>query len=383
MSFKNELLKVNQRLAEKGVKLRIEKRGNKLSLRGPLPCQNKLGETKDQRISLGLEPNSIGLEQAEKTLNFLYLQIEHKQFDWKNWSKKKSRSTSEKDSSNIDNLIDNFKSDFFNDPQRNKSKSSSRTNWVSSYLPYLQRLKLIANKSNRKFNKALLVETLKSYSENSRSRQQCGSTLRALAVFSNVELPSNWSSIAYGYGLHKAQFRQLPSDTQIEKAYEIIPNQKWKLVYALMATYGLRNHEVFFCDLSCLEKGGDRILRVFPNTKTGEHQVWPFHPEWIDKFQLNDLSNDKDLLPAINIDLTKTTLQNVGRRVSEQFRRYQLPLTPYNLRHAWAIRTIHVGLPDTVSARMMGHSVSIHTKTYHHWITRRDQQQAVDKALSA
>ena len=86
-------------------------------------------------------------------------------------------------------------------------------------------------------------------------------------------------------------------------------------------------------------------------------------------------------LKNINIDLNTTTLQNVGRRVSEQFRRYQLPITPYDLRHAWAVRTIHIGLPDTISARMMGHSVAIHTRTYHHWITRRDQQKAVDKAL--
>ena len=94
------------------------------------------------------------------------------------------------------------------------------------------------------------------------------------------------------------------------------------------------------------------------------------------------MDNEEDLLPVIKTDLTKTTLQNVGRRVSEQFRRYQLPLTPYNLRHAWAIRTIQIGLPDTVASRMMGHSVAIHTKTYHHWITRRDQQLAVDAALS-
>jgi len=26
--------------------------------------------------------------------------------------------------------------------------------------------------------------------------------------------------------------------------------------------------------------------------------------------------------------------------------------------------------------------VAIHTRTYHHWITRRDQQQAVDTALA-
>jgi integrase len=149
-----------------------------------------------------------------------------------------------------------------------------------------------------------------------------------------------------------------------------------------MATYGLRNHEVFFTDLSALAPGGDRVLRVLPTSKTGEHQVWPFQPEWVERFELPRLGLDRGLLPAVRTDLRHTTLQQVGRRVAEQFRRYGMPLTPYDLRHAWAVRTIHIGLPDTVAARMMGHSVAIHTRTYHHWITRRDQQQAVDAALA-
>ena len=107
-----------------------------------------------------------------------------------------------------------------------------------------------------------------------------------------------------------------------------------------------------------------------------------FHPDWVERFGLQELAENPAALPAIQTDLRRTTLQQVGRRVSEQFRRYDLPITPYDLRHAWAVRTIHVGLPDTVAARMMGHSVTIHTRTYHHWITRRDQQQAVDAALA-
>ena len=110
--------------------------------------------------------------------------------------------------------------------------------------------------------------------------------------------------------------------------------------------------------------------------------MWPFQPEWIDHFDLERLGTDPHALPIVNLDLRRTTLQQVGRRVAEQFRRYGLPITPYDLRHAWAVRTIHIGLPDTVAARMMGHSVAIHTRTYHHWITRRDQQQAVDAALA-
>ena len=131
-----------------------------------------------------------------------------------------------------------------------------------------------------------------------------------------------------------------------------------------------------------MAEGGDRVIRVLPTTKTGEHQVWPFHPEWVDRFNLRDLASNAQALPPVCTDLCHTTLQQVGRRVAEQFRRYNVPLTPYDLRHAWAVRTIHIGLPDTVAARMMGHSVAIHTRTYHHWITRRDQQQAVDAALA-
>jgi integrase len=163
---------------------------------------------------------------------------------------------------------------------------------------------------------------------------------------------------------------------------EAIPNPAWRLAFGLMATYGLRNHEVFFCDCSALAPGGDRVLRVLPTSKTGEHQVWPFQPDWVGHFGLERLGRDRFALPKVGTDLRRTTLQQVGRRVAEQFRRYGLPITPYDLRHAWAVRTIHIGLPDTVAARMMGHSVAIHTRTYHHWITRRDQQQAVDAALS-
>jgi integrase len=231
-------------------------------------------------------------------------------------------------------------------------------------------------------NSELLVAVLESYPVASRSRQQCAVVLAALAKHHALPLPEDWRELGSGYGLHAARFRPLPSDPQILRLVEQIPNPSWRLVYGLMATYGLRNHEVFFCDFSALAPGGDRVLRVLPTTKTGEHQVWPFQPEWVDHFALDQLARDSDGLPPVDRDLRRTSLQRVGQRVSEQFRRYELPLTPYDLRHAWAVRTIHIGLPDTVAARMMGHSVAIHTRTYHHWITRRDQQQAVDTALA-
>ena len=155
-----------------------------------------------------------------------------------------------------------------------------------------------------------------------------------------------------------------------------------------MATYGLRNHEVFFCDApweQLRQRASAGALGRTPNaeiiiretTKTGRHEVWPFYPEWVERFNLTHGE-----LPKINTDLNKTTLQRIGQQVTTQFRRYKIPFSPYDLRHAWAVRTILMGLPDAVAARMMGHSVQVHNRTYHRWMTHRDQQAAVQAALA-
>ena len=382
MSLSRELINFNNNLSSKGIKLRVEQRGKKLTLRGPLPCRENPFTSKVQRISLNLPASREGLEESKKILELILLQLKHQQFDWKHWSKKGGQKTQYRERNDILKAVKSFEKAFFSDPLRKKSLPGSKTTWSSAYLPYLRRLIKLNNGSTRNIDSKILLETVNTYIENSRSKQQCATVLNAFANHLSIKLPEKWKEQSNGYGIKQARFRELPSDSLIEEAWEIIPNPHWKLAYGLMATYGLRNHEIFFCDLSCFSKNGDQILRVLPNTKTGEHQVWPFHPKWVEYFELDQLGFNKDALPLINTDLSKTTLQQVGRRVSEQFRRYKLPLTPYDLRHAWAIRTIHIGLPDTVSARMMGHSVSIHTKTYHHWITRRDQQKAVDAALA-
>ncbi len=382
MDLSINLAKINNQLSSQGSKLRIERRGNLLNLRGPLPCKQNSELSRVQRLSLRINANEEGLNQVFKILESVEFQVKNGQFSWEHWSQHKRSITSQKIGNDVLKAIERFKSDFFSNPIRKRSAAGTNTTWSSAYLPYLNRLVSLEVSQNCELDANLFLTTLLSYSENSRSRQQCSTALAAFARYLNLELPEDWRSIGNGYGLHQARFRSLPSDNLIKETWHQIPNPKWKLAYGLMATYGLRNHEVFFCDLSCFCNGGDKILRVLPNTKTGEHQVWPFHPSWHELFELDKLGKNSHALPLINTDLKKTTLQKIGRRVSEQFRRYQLPFTPYDLRHAWAVRTIHIGLPDTVSARMMGHSVGIHNRTYHHWITKRDQQQAVDSALA-
>ena len=380
MEFERALVSANTRLAAQGSKLRIEQRGRRLNLRGLLPRRQDPDKLGIQRISLGVSADADGLEHAIHSASLIKLQLEQGCFDWSLWSARRGEARTQLPAQAAIRAVDRFKQAFFADPRRRRSPAGSRTTWSGAYLPYLRRLSKLADGGT--INADLLMQTLLSYEDGSRSRQQCATALAAFARFLEIPLPDDWRDEAGGYGLHRARFRQLPTDRQILEAALTIPNPSWRLAYGLMATYGLRNHEVFFCDCSALAEGGDRVLRVLPTTKTGEHQSWPFHPEWVERFSLQELADNPKVLPSICTDLRRTTLQQVGRRVSEQFRRYDLPITPYDLRHAWAVRTIHIGLPDTVAARMMGHSVAIHTRTYHHWITRRDQQQAVDAALA-
>ena len=382
MDENQKLIDINHDLEEKGINLRIEKRGKGLNIRGSLPDKKSHNRSKVQRISLKLPYGINGLEEAKKAIELIDFQIKKNQFYWSHWIKEKAISSIKTNNSVVSNEIESFKKQFFSDTSKSKSPASMISTWQTAYKPYMNRLIGVSNKSSLELGERLLLEILLSYKEYSCSRQQCGIALSALAKHLKLELPENWKQLQSGYGIHESNFRALPSDEDIINSFQLIPNPKWRFVFGLMATYGLRNHEVFFSDLSCLKKGGDKILRVFPNTKTGEHQVWPFHPEWVGFFQLDNKADTFDLLPDIKTDLKQTTLQHIGRRVSEQFKRYKISFTPYDLRHAWAVRTILIGLPNTVAAKMMGHSVSIHTKTYHHWITRRDQQLAVDSALS-
>jgi len=384
----------NGLLAAEGCALRLEIRGGRLGLRGPLPDRLGGGQAQVQRLSLGLTASPTGLTIALERLAKLRQELASGRFQWHEWKRDSTIAVGGGATGGgsiagglafrpLAEQLEAFEVAFRNDPKRRRRPAGSRSTWAAAYRPYLRRLAAhAADQHPGRLDGDLLVEVLESYELSSRSRQQCGVALAALARHLQLELPDDWRDRAAGYGLHLTRFRPLPTDSQILELVLQIPNPRWRLAYGLMATYGLRNHEVFFCDGSALAPGADRVLRVLPTSKTGEHQVWPFQPEWIDHFELERLGRDPNALPIVNLDLRRTTLQQVGRRVAEQFRRYGLPITPYDLRHAWAVRTIHIGLPDTVAARMMGHSVAIHTRTYHHWITRRDQQQAVDAALA-
>jgi integrase len=368
-----KIAQTNQRLKAAQMGFQIERRGQKLSLRGTLPPRpgSPRLRSHQQRLSLNLPATIAGLKQAEQEVKIIAAQLIQNAFDWQQYLP--IAGGGRLSQMDLGQKLAAFQQHFFAQGET----ASSKTTWEKAYAPYVRKLEAIAQDHTQLNLAEAIYATVQSTAADSRSRQICCTALAALAEFLNLELPTDLKTLWGKYSPNHTQLRDLPSDRQIIEVFDQIPNPAWQFVYGMMATYGLRNHEVFFCDYSTLTQGDPGgMIEVLATTKTGNHEVWPFFPEWIDRFHLR-----QGKLPAVNTDLTQTTLQRIGQLVTNQFRRYQIPFSPYDLRHAWAVRTIHFGLSDTVAARMMGHSVAIHTRTYHRWITRRDQQQAVESAL--
>lgn len=372
----------NERLRAAQLGLTIERRGTKLGLRGtlpPRPGSHRLNPHQ-QRIPLNLPLSPKGLKQAEQTAKIIAADLLQSSFDWSKYLPVPGGGRLYQ--MDLEEKLAAFEQHFLNNGSDSGWElgqvASVKTTWAKAYAPYLRKLRAIAqDRPNLSLSETIYL-TVQQTRANSRSRQICCTAMKALAEFLGVELPVDLKQYWGNYGTARTQLRNLPPDEVILAAYEQIPNSAWRFVFGMMATYGLRNHEVFFCNYAALQAGKETpVVDVLETTKTGFHQVWPFPPQWVEQFNLQNVC-----LPNLNTDLEQTTLQRIGQQVSLQFRRYKLPFAPYDLRHAWAVRTIHIGIPDTVAAKMMGHSVAIHNRTYHRWMTQRDQQQAVETALS-
>lgn len=372
------ITKVNVRLKAARLGLQVERRGETLALRGTLPPRPGSSRTKphQQRIPLSLPATKAGLKQIEQDAKVIAARLIERSFTWAEYLPQEPTPAQEFPS--LGAMVEHFHHHLMNRPGADEAaRAALKSTWAKAYAPYFRKLMRQVEAHPRQPLADAIVATVESLPAHTRSRQVGCTALKAFAEHFQINLAQDLEALWGSYSTSKTQRRSLPSDDEIMTWYERIPNPAWRFVYGIMATYGLRNHEVFFCDYSHLTAGDpEGMVTVLETTKTGLHDVWPFYPEWVNRFHLQTV-----LLPEVNTDLAHTTLQRIGQRVSTQFKRYQVPFSPYDLRHAWAVRTIHFGLPDTVAARMMGHSVAIHNRTYHRWITLRDQQQAVRAAL--
>jgi integrase len=364
MELKTRLEQANQRLKEDGYRLSItlNTRGNLLMLRGIFPP--KPGGAKNypyqQRLALGLPANPRGVKEAEREAKYIGALLERREFLWDKYLVHHKQD----DSDTCGEWIARFEKHYFS---RRKRTHQTETTWQLDYLNVLKKLP-----AENSITSDLLEEIILTTEPDSRTRKRVCMVYKALAQFANLELDTK--DLKGSYAPREKNPLELPDDNLITQCYHSIINPKWRWVYGLISTYGLRPHEAFRIELEPLING-DRILRVQENTKTGYREVYPLYPEWFDEFKISDVSP-----PPIN---TNRRNADVGNAVTQYLRRdAKLPFQPYALRHAWAIRSIGFNIPVALAAQQMGHGVDVHTKTYHRWLTREHHQRVFEALMS-
>ncbi len=80
----------NGLLAAEGCALRLEIRGGRLGLRGPLPDRLGGGQARVQRLSLGLTASPTGLTIALERLARLRQELASGRFQWHEWKRASS-----------------------------------------------------------------------------------------------------------------------------------------------------------------------------------------------------------------------------------------------------------------------------------------------------
>jgi len=272
---------------------------------------------------------------------------------------------------NIDAAIAEFEQGFFCDLIEGERAFSRMTTWKSAYLPYFRRLQKTAGDST--LSVAALTSALETYKPKSRSRQMASGVFTRLARSAGIQLPDEWGLEAKSWkSPHKTSKETPVNESVIASCLNKIPSQQWRNVFALMAVYGLKNYEPFFIDLEHLQSSQSLTAKVRAIEPDDARFVWPAPSDWAKKFGIESICKTDDL-PSVTTDLSVNTLQQIGRRCGEQFKRYGLPLTPSNLRHSWGKRAIAHGVPDTLAAKMLGIDITKYVSNYRAEIEDRDK----------
>lgn len=364
-----KVTEINTRLKAGKVGVRVERRGSCLSLVATLPPRpsSKSKQTKphQQRIALKLLTNPKGLKQAEEEAKLLGARLATRQFSWTLYSDLEESTAS----LTCGEWVEKFKFFIISTIFSKEEPEVAALLWRRRFY----NLGLSKLDSKDELTPDALISAAQESKPNSRSRQLHCQNLQRLAEFAAVKVALK--DFLGNYSPQKAKPRQIPNREKIEANREKMKASGWKWVYGAMAAYGLRDHEAFLCEMKWREENGKLVLIAdVKDGKTGPREVRPLYPEWVDQWHLWDMH-----LPKV----TARAFEEYGERVSRAFSRADAEFTPYDLRHAYAIRaSVEYSLPLAIAAAFCGHAPAVHLDRYNRWINEKHQAEAWREAVN-
>ncbi len=264
---------------------------------------------------------------------------------------------------------------FFRKKEENKSTLSS---W-----------KRLANEMNRlpasaEFTIDRAVEAILTTPKNSRARYEACKTYKRVAKLLDISGVQAIDDLR-----EKPTPKRQINPPTYQKAEEMLQTLRWAVnkkdggmmwqgwLCAALLTYGCRPSEAF--GLKPKGDGSSGLCWTIKrkNANLTLRTVMALHPEWIEKFELNDPPE----LPYNFYEKTDYDPEKCKYYVNQTTRwlkSYFPEHTLYDLRHSWAVDAIvELSGNSVLAAKCMGHDHAVHTTTYHHWMQAADVERAV------
>lgn len=381
LRIKHSVQQANFGLSLDRVKIKLKLTSNKsIGLQGTFPCKpgdfGKNGSPNRQyTISFGFVANDAGVKTAVLKARELDLLLMTKQFQWTpcllgKQAQKIGLINEDKPTKLIRELIEEYEREFWKTHEKNRQ--GIRT-WESHYMRHLKKLS-----QDVPMSLEALEEALKKTKPNTSARFFLTWQLKKFCEFCGI---NGFKTInTYATPKPNPTIRKVPLDEEILQGFikigmplsayaskdNMTQPEQWQWVYGMLATYGLRPHELFAIDIEAFIKTANTFHLVTLNpsltegTKTGERScgIPPLHPHWVELF---DLKN-------IKFPYNQGKLSNKTAKIHIKFRTSDIGFSPYDLRHAYAIRGHRLRVPIKTMADYMGHTVQEHTKTYQRWM---------------
>ena len=350
------LEQVNLQLKLDKCRVAIEARGKKLSLRATLPPKpGHVGKHRQQRIALDIGHTQAGIKKANLEARKLADEMDRGAFRWENWLNPDA--SIEKPELTCQEWIEQFRLHLF----------STKLTGTDEEKDYQWRQQFFTRGLNQlPLDEPLSITLLRLIAQrskpNSAARERNVRALSSLAAFVGIE--GDLKSLRGSYGPGKTQPRDIPTNSEIEAVIDAISDSRWQWAFGLIAAYGLRGHELFFSEVDMQDGVPVCLVR---KSKTGPRTVYPALAEWVQHWRLIETRTPRTSL---------VSLSRLGMKVSKKWRLVSgVSWTPYDLRHAYAIRVHNQGCPVATAAAWMGHSPTMHLNTYNKWISQKQHAE--------
>lgn len=356
----------NARLTHTKVRLKLV--GLTIYLRATLPAKpwEENQKTRQRNVSIGIRVGDLqDVRDAEDAALELDLDLRKKTFDWLKFPG--IEDPREAQPQTVGDWVRLF--------EELKKKDVEPLTWERNYAVVMRSLPV-----DKELTESVLIDWI--LREN-----PTGNTMRAKYITIALGLcevakvpPGNIPKLRRDVPSRSVNVRELPDPEEIEATFFSIRDSQgeWRWVFGMLATYGLRPHEIFR-----LEMPDFPDIHVTENSKTGARDVTPVRPDWVKLFGLVPVTSVADLASRIpsnlewSFDMPNTKL---GRKISDGFARHGWR-DAYVYRHCFARDCLALGLSSDIAAKLMGHSREVHEDTYRRHIKSSVYLNAAKEAL--